>query len=65
MWNIDCGDCGTTCISQNQLIKDGMYSHDDRLICTDCMNDYSVCEVCEELFPNEYFQKHECKEGTI
>ena len=59
---MDCNDCGTPCVSGGQVICDGMYSYDDRLICSNCMDNYWICEVCEDLIPDDLNHKHNCNE---
>jgi DNA-directed RNA polymerase subunit RPC12/RpoP len=48
---IGCADCSKEVIAGGVLVRDGMYSYDDRLICDSCIEEYFTCEVCESLFP--------------
>ncbi len=51
MSNIHCNDCDAVCISGVTLIKDGMYTYDDQLICGNCLDHYFICTSCDDLFP--------------
>ena len=47
---IGCADCSNDVIAGGVLVRDGMYSYDDRLICDSCLGEYFICEACESLF---------------